>query len=630
MVKVRGFKAEIPKSTASIKVPPKIIDQVIGQEKAVDIVKRAALQKRHILLIGKPGTGKSMLAQGMSELLPVEELEDLVVFPNPEDENKPIIKSFPAGYGKVVAHQFREKAKMVSSTRSTIITALMVAIGVITFYYTFIMRMPQALFSGIIAAAFLMMLSQQLKTSKIINIPKVLVSHRTGEKAPFVDATGAHEGSLLGDVRHDPFQSGGLQTPSHERVEAGAIHRAHRGVLFIDEIATLEPKMQVALLTGMQEKKFPITGRSERSAGAMVRTTPAPCDFVLVAAGNLDTMRKIHPAMRSRVQGSGYEVFMNETMSDTKENEEKLIRFIAQEVRKDKKIPHFSTQGIVEIIRIARRMADRKGHLTLRLRELGGLIRAAGDLAQQEKAKLVGKKHIMKAVLRARPLEKQVAHMYIDRKKEYQVIMTEGEMVGRVNGLAVLGDAGIVLPIEAEVVPCSGTKSEVIATGNLGKIANEAVKNVSATIRKWFGKDLREYDIYVQFLQTYEGVEGDSASIAVANAIISAISRAKVRQDTAMTGSLSIRGDVLSIGGINPKLEAAIEAGIKRVLVPESNMKDIVIEKIKKLEVIPVKTLEDVVANALVNGSKLVKQIKRKETPIFEIKAQKSKKAATA
>jgi len=180
------------------------------------------------------------------------------------------------------------------------------------------------------------------------------------------------------------------------------------------------------------------------------------------------------------------------------------------------------------------------------------------------------------------------------------------------------------------VVPCSGTKSEVIATGNLGKIANEAVKNVSATIRKWFGKDLREYDIYVQFLQTYEGVEGDSASIAVANAIISAISRAKVRQDTAMTGSLSIRGDVLSIGGINPKLEAAIEAGIKRVLVPESNMKDIVIEKIKKLEVIPVKTLEDVVANALVNGSKLVKQIKRKETPIFEIKAQKSKKAATA
>ena len=545
--------------------------------------------------------------------------------------HNPLIKAFPAGYGNVVAPQFREKAKAVSGAKTTLITALMIAIGAITFYYTFILRMPQALFSGIIAAAFLMMLSQQLKTSKVINIPKVLISHRAGERAPFIDATGAHEGSLLGDVRHAPFQSGGLQTPSHERVESGDIHRAHKGVLFIDEIATLDPKMQIALLTGMQEKKFQITGRSERSAGAMVRTTPAPCDFVLVAAGNLDTMRKIHPAMRSRVQGSGYEVFMNETMKHSKENEEKLIRFIAQEVHKDKKIPHFADQGIVEIIRVAKRMADRKGHLTLRLRELGGIIRAAGDLAQQEKAKLTGKKHVIKALLRARPLEKQVAHMYIDRKKEYQVILTEGELVGRVNGLAVMGDAGIVLPIEAEVVPCSGNKSEVIATGNLGKIANEAVKNVSATIRKWFGKDLKDYDIYVQFLQTYEGVEGDSASIAVANAIISAISRLKVRQDTAMTGSLSIRGDVMSIGGINPKIEAAIEAGMARVLVPASNVKDIVVEKIKKIEVIPVATLEDVVANALVNGRKLVKQVKKKDTPVFEVKTrQKSKKAATA
>ncbi|MBR9681430.1 MAG: ATP-dependent protease LonB [Candidatus Altiarchaeota archaeon] len=631
MVKIKGFKADLPASTSSIKIPPKTIDQVIGQEKAAEIISRAALQRRHVLLIGKPGTGKSMLAQGMAELLPVKELQDIMVVPNREDENNPLIKTFPAGYGKVVAHQFREKARAVSGARTTLITALMVAIGVITFYYTFILRMPQALFSGIIAAAFLMMLSQQLKTNKIINIPKVLVNHRTGEKAPFIDATGAHEGSLLGDVRHDPFQSGGLQTPSHERVESGAIHRAHRGVLFIDEIATLEPKMQVALLTGMQEKKFPITGRSERSAGAMVRTAPVPCDFVLVAAGNLDTMRRIHPALRSRVQGGGYEVFMNETMLATKANEEKLIRFIAQEVTKDKKIPHFSAQGTAEILRVARRMGDRKGHLTLRLRELGGIIRAAGDLAKQEKAKLTDKKHVIKALIKARPLEKQVAHMFIDRKKEYQVILTEGSLVGRVNGLAVMGDAGIVLPIEAEVVPCSGTKSEVIATGNLGKIANEAVKNVSATIRKWFGKDLRDYDIYVQFLQTYEGVEGDSASIAVANAIISAISRLKVRQDTAMTGSLSIRGEVMSIGGINPKIEAAIDAGMKRVLVPSSNIKDIVIEKTKKIEIIPVKTLGDVVSHALINGSKLVKQIKSSDAPIFEVKTrQKNKKVVMA
>src|SRR3989338_10126067 len=75
--------------------------------------------------------------------------------------------------------------------------------------------------------------------------------------------------------------SGGLGTPANQRVVAGMMHKANRGVLFIDEIGTLDPRTQHELLTAMQEKKFPITGQSERSAGAMVRTEPVPCDFVM-------------------------------------------------------------------------------------------------------------------------------------------------------------------------------------------------------------------------------------------------------------------------------------------------------------------------------------------------------------
>jgi len=399
--------------------------------------------------------------------------------------------------------------------------------------------------------------------------------------------------------------SGGLGTPAHERVVAGMIHKSHMGVLFIDEIATLQPSTQQELLSALQERKFAITGQSERSAGAMVRTEPVPCDFILIAAGNFETIKHMHPALRSRISGYGYEVYMKETIEDTEENRNKIAVFVAQEVVKDKKIPHFSKEAVEAIVEEARRRANRKGHLTLRLRELGGLIRAAGDMALEQKAKLVMKKHIIQAKRIARTLEQQIADKFIEQKKEYDVIVTSGKRVGRVNGLAVIGItppySGIILPIESEVTP-GGKESEIIATGKLGDIAKEAIKNVTAIIKKYFGEDIKEtYDIYVQFLQTYEGVEGDSASIAVATSVISAFKKVPVKQDTAMTGSLSVRGEVLPVGGVTAKVEAAIEAGIKNVLVPKTNLKDIIIDKNKmgKINIIPVETIIDVLKVAL-------------------------------
>jgi len=434
--------------------------------------------------------------------------------------------------------------------------------------------------------------------------PKVVVDNFKKEQAPFFDATGAHAGALLGDVLHDPFQSGGLGTPAHERVVAGMIHKANKGVLFIDEIATLQQHTQQELLSALQERKYSITGQSERSAGAMVRTEAVPCDFVLVAAGNLETVKHMHPALRSRIRGYGYEIYMNDTMKDTAANRWKLAVFVAQEVAKDQKIPHFSKEAVEEIIEEARRRANRKNHLTLRLRDLGGLVRAAGDLAQEHKSKLVEKEHIFKAKQIARSLEQQIADKFIERKKEYEVIITDGKMIGRVNGLAVIGGdasySGIILPIESQVTP-GGKEKEFVATGKLGEIAKEAVKNVSAIIKKYFGEDIQKYDVYVQFLQTYEGVEGDSASIAVATSIISALKKIPVRQDTAMTGSLSVRGEVLPVGGVSAKVEAAIDAGVKRILVPKSNLQDIILSKEKedKIKIIPVEKISTVLKEAL-------------------------------
>jgi Lon-like ATP-dependent protease len=350
------------------------------------------------------------------------------------------------------------------------------------------------------------------------------------------------------------------------------------------------------------------------SSGALTRTEPVPCDFVLVAAGNINDLQQMHPALRSRIRGYGYEIYLNDTMPDTADNREKIVRFIAQEVKKDGKIPHFTRDAVMAIMDEARRKAGRKHKLTLKLRELGGLIRAAGDVAKSEGASVVEEKHIRKAKGVAQTIEQQLSHQLIEQKKEYSVLETEGFGVGRVNGLAVLGDgsSGLVMPIVAEVTPASSKfEGKVIATGKLGTIAKEAVDNVSAIIKKHMKKDVTLYDVHIQFLQSYEGVEGDSASISVALAVLSAMEELQIRQDIAMTGSLSVRGEVLPVGGVTSKVEAAIDAGLTMVLVPKENVEDIVlsVDRAKKIRIVPVETIIEVISAATKDSAKKTKVI---------------------
>ncbi len=588
-------------STKDIEVPKKLIEQVIGQEHAVEVVRKAANQRRHVMMLGTPGTGKSMLAKAMAELLPKEELQDVLVYNNPDDPNNPKIRIVPAGKGKEISDAHKLEAQKRMQARNMFI--MLLVLGVVG--YSFFIR---EYLLGIIAAVLIAIMLRQFMPKETALIPKLLVSNTGKETAPYIDATGAHAGALLGDVRHDPFQSGGLETPAHDRVESGAIHKAHKGVLFVDEINTLRIESQQNLLTALQEKEFAITGQSERSSGAMVKTDPVPCDFIMVAAGNLDAIKGMHPALRSRIKGYGYEVYMSDTIPDTPENRQKLVRFVAQEVVRDGKIPHFDRTAVEEIIREARRRAGRKGHLTLKLRDLGGLVRVAGDIAHGENAPLTTAQHVLKAKSIARSVEQQLANQYLERRKDYKLFVKEGAQIGRVNGLAVMGeDSGIVLPIIAEVTPTqSMSEGHIIATGMLKNIAKEAVQNVSALIKKITGKDISSMDVHIQFVGTYEGVEGDSASISIATAVLSAIQGIPVDQSVAMTGSLSVRGDVLPVGGVTYKIEAAARAGIKTVIIPKSNLGDVLIEDEYKdvIKIIPVTDIEEVLEYSLVGREK--------------------------
>jgi Lon-like ATP-dependent protease len=310
----------------------------------------------------------------------------------------------------------------------------------------------------------------------------------------------------------------------------------------------------------------------------------------------------MHPALRSRIKGYGYEVYMDDTIEDSPEMRRKYARFVAQEVSKDGRLPHFTADAVEEVILEARRRAGRKGHLTLEFRNLGGLVRVAGDIARSEDADYTTRDHVLQAKGRARSIEQQIADEYIQRRKDYELSVNDGFVTGRVNGLAVMGqDSGIMLPVMAEVTPSQGA-GQVIATGQLKEMAEESVQNVSAIIKKFSDQDLSEMDVHVQFVQTgQQGVDGDSASITVATAVISALEDIPVDQALAMTGSLSVRGDVLPVGGVTHKIEAAAKAGCERVIIPAANEQDVMIEDEYKemVEIIPVSHISEVLDVAL-------------------------------
>ncbi len=643
--------------TSQIRLPQDPINRVIFQERAKRAIRKIAQNKGHILMVGRPGTGKSMLANMFKEVLEksigdyLRPKDAIVAYPGKDRNHIRFAYENPARIDKVLSDvrsaievarnssdkfNLSDQIQAARKVKSALIcgTCLGVAAG---FFFP-----PAFIAAGLTGMGSIFMYMQennhrvQEKVQCEANagcqndvkhlqdmVPDILYDPRK-DKDLMSRVSEPSARNMKGGFRHDPYQSGNLQTPCHKRAYLGA--HAKSPIIYIDELKTLiKVRYMADLLEIMQNKKYILEGGRSTGSGAADRSeNHLKADNIIVACCNHDTLQYLQEegdgAFLSRIEDKGEIIKMESAVPASAANVKQIAQYIKQEINNLAKefkeawgeviekegyesvkkrsehiygrslpddfkltVREFSRAAVLEIAKELRCRAS-DGKLSSILRPINGIIKSAEFEAVLDSAPLVEPMHVRQALEEHLSLEGGFSKEIGEHKKylkKYIDSMTDS--IGYVVGLAVIHSKssgqmyGQPLPIHCQINV--GNTDTVVAPGKIGDIAKAAAQNVRASIKKVLtkiGAPYVGYEMYVEYIQAHGGVEGDSASVAMDIALVSDFIKQPVNQRYGVTGSLT-GNIILAVGGVTEKIRSIMDPvlGMEGACIPWLNKYDV-------------------------------------------------------